>query len=98
MKINGMPDARSFDPIDRNTGQPRTTTAVPTGSASSERVQISELSSQLASLEQQLASGEEFDAAKVEAIKKAIQDGSFSINAEAIADRLIAGTLDLQRK
>jgi negative regulator of flagellin synthesis FlgM len=32
----------------------------------------------------------DFDAAKVDAIKQAIREGRFSVNPEAIADRLIA--------
>ncbi|MCX7813908.1 MAG: flagellar biosynthesis anti-sigma factor FlgM [Tepidimonas ignava] len=36
-----------------------------------------------------------FDAAKVEAMRTAIQNGSFSINAEAIADRLLGSAREL---
>jgi len=37
----------------------------------------------------------DFDAAKVERIAQAIRDGKFEINAEAIADKLIAGTREM---
>lgn len=37
----------------------------------------------------------DFDAAKVERIAQAIRDGKFEINAEAIADKLIANTREL---
>lgn len=40
-------------------------------------------------------SSADFDAAKVERISRAIADGSFKINAEAIADRLIANAEEL---
>lgn len=40
-------------------------------------------------------SAPEFDAAKVERMKQAIADGSFKVNAEAIADKLIANAQEL---
>jgi negative regulator of flagellin synthesis FlgM len=36
-----------------------------------------------------------FDAAKVERISQAIRDGSFKVNADAIADKLIANAQEL---
>lgn len=41
------------------------------------------------------ATAPEFDAAKVERIKQAIADGSFKIDAAAIADKLIANAQEL---
>jgi negative regulator of flagellin synthesis FlgM len=57
----------------------------------SEEVELSSLASQL------LGSGDElpFDAARVAEIKQAISEGKFSINADAIADRLIASAREL---
>jgi len=45
----------------------------------------------------QMAQGGEgsFDAAKVERVKQAIASGTYSINAEAIADKLIANAREL---
>ncbi len=40
----------------------------------------------------------EFDAAKVERISKAIADGSFQVNAEVIADKLISNAQELLGK
>jgi negative regulator of flagellin synthesis FlgM len=37
----------------------------------------------------------EFDAAKVERIAQAIRDGKFQVNAEKIADKLIANSIEL---
>lgn len=42
-------------------------------------------------------SSADFDAAKVDAIKQAIRDGKFTVNAEMIADRLIADARDLMK-
>jgi negative regulator of flagellin synthesis FlgM len=44
------------------------------------------------------SSSAEFDAAKVERISKAIADGTYSINADAIADKLIANAQELLGK
>ena len=40
----------------------------------------------------------EFDAAKVERVAQAIRDGRFQVNAEAIADKLIANAQELLPK
>jgi negative regulator of flagellin synthesis FlgM len=39
--------------------------------------------------------GADFDAAKVERIAQAIRDGKFEVNAEAIADKLLASTREM---
>lgn len=44
------------------------------------------------------ATNAEFDADKVERMRQAIADGSFSVNAEAIADKLIANAQELLGK
>jgi len=54
-------------------------------------VSLSELSSQLVSS----PAGPDFDHAKVESIKQAIADGKLSVNADAVADKLIANALAL---
>jgi negative regulator of flagellin synthesis FlgM len=56
-----------------------------------------ELSSQ-AALSSPEASRADFDSEKVERIAQAIRDGKFQINAEAIADQLIANAQDLLPK
>jgi negative regulator of flagellin synthesis FlgM len=60
-------------------------------SATNDDVQLSAVSAQLIA-----ADGEQvFDAARVSEIKQAIADGRFTINAGAIADRLIASAKEL---
>jgi negative regulator of flagellin synthesis FlgM len=56
-----------------------------------------ELSSQ-AALKGAEASQADFDSEKVERIAQAIREGKFQINAEAIADQLIANAQDLLPK
>lgn len=68
----------------------RNASAKKTGSASDE-VRLSDLASQLLATE----SESPFDAGRVEEIKQAIAEGRFSINAGAIADRLIASAREL---
>ena len=57
----------------------------------STKVELSSAGALLSTVE---GSGD-FDAAKVERIAQAIRDGKFEVNAEAIADKLIAHTRDL---
>jgi negative regulator of flagellin synthesis FlgM len=59
--------------------------------SASDKVELSNLASQL------LASDNEapFDAGRVAEIKQAISEGKFSINADAIADRLIVSAREL---
>ena len=73
---------------------PLTTRASSTGKASSvgkDDVQLSALSAQLSAVDDE----QSFDAARVSEIKQAIADGRFTINAGAIADRLIASARQL---
>jgi negative regulator of flagellin synthesis FlgM len=60
--------------------------------SASDEVELSSLASQLAA-----ASDDEppFDAGRVAEIKQAISEGKFSINASAIADRLIVSAKEL---
>lgn len=52
--------------------------------ATGEQVAVSAAGAQMS------AAGAEFDSAKVDAIRQAIREGRFTVNAGAIADRLIA--------
>lgn len=54
-----------------------------------------QLSTQLRSIERNLANGEVFNAARVEEIKKAISEGHFVVNPEKVADRLLETVRDL---
>lgn len=55
-------------------------------------------SSQVRALEAQLAAVDVTDAGKVESVKAALADGSFTVDAEVVADRLIDHTKETLRK
>jgi negative regulator of flagellin synthesis FlgM len=62
-----------------------------TTSATNNDIQLSALAAQLIASDD----GQAFDAVRVSEIKQAIADGRFTINAGAIADRLIASAKEL---
>lgn len=66
------------------------------GGAAAASAQV-ELSPTAAALSGEVAEGS-FDQAKVERIAQAIRDGSYQINAEAIADKLISNAQELLGK
>ena len=61
-----------------------------------EKVQLSGLASRLADLESRF--GGDFDAKKVEEVRSAMADGRFKVNADAVADRLLASVAELLGK
>ena len=61
----------------------------------SENVHLSSLSSQLQALESKFASSGVVDAGRVEEIKQAISNGQFTVNAGAVADRLLETVKEL---
>lgn len=65
-----------------------------------DNVSLTSLSSQLQSIERSLADVSIVDTARVDAIKQAISEGRFKINADVVADRLLntAKELVLSRK
>ena len=58
-------------------------------------VTLSSVSGQIQALEVSLGEAGDFDAARVEAIRLAISEGRFTIDPEAVADKLIASTREL---
>lgn len=55
-----------------------------------QKVSISERASRLAQLETEVRSTPDVDPARVREIREALSEGSYRINAEAIADRLLS--------
>ena len=64
----------------------------------SDSLTLTESSTRIRELETQLASVDITDAGKVEAVKAAIANGTFAVDAEVVADRLIDHTKETLRK
>ncbi len=58
--------------------------------AQGDRVSLTDSARQLQALENQVASQPVVDSQRVDAVRQAIADGSFDINADRIADKLIS--------
>lgn len=59
---------------------------------------LTESSTRIRALESQLASVDITDVGKIESVKAALADGSFTVDAEVVADRLIDHTKESLRK
>lgn len=56
------------------------------------------VATRLSSIETQLSADSGIDRAKVDSIKQAISDGTFKVNAEVVADKLIASAQEMRGK
>ena len=98
MKINGSTDlAGTLAATGAKTTGKAGGTKEADQTADSAPVRLSDLSARLHALESGSSVEADFDANKVETIKQAIRDGKFTVNAEMIADRLIADARDLMK-
>jgi negative regulator of flagellin synthesis FlgM len=79
-------------------GAARAKSAAGGPAGTTDTIRISDLSSQLAVLENRFASDGAFDASRVDAIKGAMREGRFTVNPEAVADRLLDSVRELLRK
>ncbi len=78
------------------TGQKSGSESAPAvASARSDTVHLTPLSGELSKLSGDIPV---FDAARVDAIKQAIREGKFTVNAEAVADRLLSDVRALVAK
>ena len=102
MKIGNPADKRTLAPADpaataaKSAGTPAEQAAAAAAPAADASVKV-QLSSGAEALRAG-SDGAEFDAAKVDRIARAIADGSYQVNAEAIADKLIANAQELLGK
>ena len=83
MKIGSPIESRTVTEPTARTGRATTSAVAP--AAGGERVAVSAAGAQMSA-----TGSAEFDGAKVDAIRQAIQEGRFTVNSGAIADRLIA--------
>jgi negative regulator of flagellin synthesis FlgM len=72
-------------------------TAAPTAGGS-DSLTLTESSTRVRALEAQLASVDVTDMGKVESVKSALANGTFTVDAEVVADRLIDQTKETLRK
>jgi negative regulator of flagellin synthesis FlgM len=89
MKIGSEHDTNPLGPaaaVPTRPARPAGINAPAAGAPEQDRVELSATAARMSSL----GAGSDFDAAKVEAIQRAIREGNFHVNAGAIADRLIA--------
>jgi negative regulator of flagellin synthesis FlgM len=97
MKVNNSPESTPglTTPVSKRTA------AGPGASAASAPTQDEGASVKFSPVTQAMTKGvarsgtDVFDAAKVEAMRTAIQNGSFSVNAEAIADKMLSQAREL---
>jgi len=90
----GVQGAQSPELADAGRAKASSADKAPTVAGGSDSVQLSQLSTQLHAIESSL-SGPEFDRAKVEDIKQAIRDGSLSVNADVVADKMLSSAREL---
>jgi negative regulator of flagellin synthesis FlgM len=67
----------------------------PEQTQNAEKIQISELSRQLHAFESSVAAAPDFDTKRVDEIKQAISEGRFTVNSDAVADKLLASVQEL---
>lgn len=69
--------------------------AAATGAVAGTPGKTDAFSSKIQTLRDRVAAGEVVDQAKVDRVQKAIADGTFKVNAEAVADKMLQGAADL---
>lgn len=97
MKIDKRITPPAAPKVSATKGKGAGKTATPAGGGG-ESLTLTESSSRIRSLESQLASVDVTDAGKVESVKAALANGTFAVDAEVVADRLIDHTKETLRK
>ncbi len=96
MKISSTSEPLRPDRVLPQSNEARAASTKSGEAVQTEKVQLSDLASKMAQLESRF--GGEFDAKKVEEVRSAIAEGRFKVNAEAVADRLLASVGELLGK
>jgi negative regulator of flagellin synthesis FlgM len=95
MKIDNSIKTAVVSPMGETPARPDKTGQRTEGAAAPNDHDNVQLSAQLRNIEKNVASGEVFNAARVEEIKKAISEGHFVVNPDKVADRLLETVRDL---
>lgn len=98
MKIDKRTPGVTGKTVSATQGKTTRKTATPTRAGGEEKLNIAASTSQLRELESQMANLDISDAAKVAAIKNAIDSGTFEVDSEVVADRLIDTAKESVRK
>lgn len=98
MKIDKRTPSISGKTVSATQGKTAKKTTQTAQSGAGDNLQIAASTSQLRELEAQLAKMDISDAAKVTAIKNAIDSGTFEVDSEVVADRLIDTAKEAVRK
>lgn len=98
MKISSTSEPLRPDRVSPSNQEARAATGRPAEPvAEGEKVQLSDLASRLNQLESQFSQAD-FDVEKVEEVRAAIAEGRFKVNADAVADKLLASVAELLGK
>lgn len=100
MKVDnsGKPLSTALARADARTAAKGASEGSSTAESRGDNVDITAFSARLAALEANLSSQPVIDEAKVNEIRQAIAEGRFTINADAIADKLMASVKELLGK
>lgn len=93
MKIEGSSPAAPLTKV--STGQASARPRPQSGESGSKDVSLSEKSTQLQALESSMKDVPDIDSSKIEAIRQAISDGSFSISSGRVAEKMMAYTREM---
>ncbi len=98
MKIDKRTPGVTGKTVSATQGKATKKTGTPAKAGGEEKLQIAASTSQLRELESQMAKLDISDAAKIEAIRSAIDSGTFEVDSEVVADRLIDTAKESVRK
>lgn len=99
MKITKRPPTVSGDKrVSGTRGAGVSKLAKPAANGNVDKLQVAPSTAQLRELEAELAKLDISDAAKAAAVKRAIDSGTFEVNSELVADRLIDTAKEAVRK
>jgi negative regulator of flagellin synthesis FlgM len=98
MKITKRPPTIGGKSVSSTQGASVRKTGKSAAAGSADRLQVAASTAQLRELEAELAKLDISDAAKVAAIKRAVENGTFEVNSVIVADRLIDTAKEAVRK